>query len=320
MTATMVRCNANPSTPACGPVAQVWARAADARAGYSFPCRPLDPARRRGRDGSIAGGRRAIVLPDVRPRRNAHARSRASDETAGPAPDAAADPMTAAAASKVTRARARTVEKASAKAAGKAPSPTPSKPSRARSVPVPVEPPPSEASATPVDAPDARPAPHPDRPRAGHDRLRVDRPGRHRPGDRDPIDIQQGGIGRAQATDIALSQGGIGIAQGDRVSVEMGAIGRGDRARGAGLAGASSGRCFARDVEIEQSAVWSHGRGSRDLPTRRRGRHRPGKGGPRRHPATARLAGRPRVRGRGRIADRDRSPPLTGAGLAAAAA
>ncbi|MCI0581402.1 MAG: hypothetical protein L0227_00665 [Chloroflexi bacterium] len=57
----------------------------------------------------------------------------------------------------------------------------------------------------------------------------------------DAVEVHQGGIGRAEATDIRVTQGGIGLARADRVSVLMGGV----------------GAVMAREVSVSQGGVGS---------------------------------------------------------------
>jgi len=57
----------------------------------------------------------------------------------------------------------------------------------------------------------------------------------------DAVEVHQGGIGRAEATDIRVTQGGIGLARADRVSVLMGGV----------------GAVMGREVSVSQGGVGS---------------------------------------------------------------
>ena len=66
--------------------------------------------------------------------------------------------------------------------------------------------------------------------------------------------MRMGGIGRADATDIAVSMGGVGLARAERVSVEMGSIGLAVAAD-ARLSQGYTRIVMAREAHMEQGLV-----------------------------------------------------------------
>ncbi|HEX9550342.1 MAG TPA: hypothetical protein VF971_04535 [Candidatus Limnocylindrales bacterium] len=85
----------------------------------------------------------------------------------------------------------------------------------------------------------------------------LDAPAVHEDGswvEADAVEVHQGAIGRAEATDIRLTQGAIGLARGDRVSVVMGGVGA---ALGSevSVSQAGVGSVLAQRATVDQAVV-----------------------------------------------------------------
>jgi hypothetical protein len=70
----------------------------------------------------------------------------------------------------------------------------------------------------------------------------------------DAVEVHQGGIGRAEATDIRVTQGGIGLARADRVSVLMGGVGA-VMGREVSISQGGVGSILAQQANVDQAVV-----------------------------------------------------------------
>lgn len=70
----------------------------------------------------------------------------------------------------------------------------------------------------------------------------------------DAVEIHQGAVGRAEATDIRVSQGAIGAARADRIDIQMGGLGAAMSSE-INISQGGAGSILAQRASVEQSFV-----------------------------------------------------------------